>query len=44
MISKDCKYLAEVDFPMAGMWRHAARKKSIRHGHPSTPAVRTEAP
>ena len=36
MIPKACKRLAEVDFPIAEMSRHAARKKSIRHGHPST--------
>ena len=28
--------LAEVDFPIADVSRHAAREKSIRHGHPST--------
>lgn len=36
MIPKDCKRLAEVDFPIAQVSRHAAREKSIRHGHPST--------
>src|SRR5438874_6537448 len=36
MIPKDCKRLAEVDFPLAEVSRHAAREKSIRHGHPST--------
>src|SRR5262245_56288991 len=36
MIPKDCKRLAEVDFPIAVVSRHAAREKSIRHGHPST--------
>ncbi|TVR84791.1 MAG: DUF1156 domain-containing protein [Rhodospirillales bacterium] len=36
MIPKDCKRLAEVDFPIAAVSRHAAREKSIRHGHPST--------
>jgi adenine-specific DNA methylase len=36
MIPKDCKRLAEVDFPIADVSRHAAREKSIRHGHPST--------
>jgi len=35
MIPKDCKRLAEVDFPIAEVSRHAAREKSIRHGHPS---------
>jgi putative DNA methylase len=36
MISKDCKRLAEADFPIAEVSKHAAREKSIRHGHPST--------
>lgn len=36
MIPKHCKRLAEVDFPIAEVSRHAAREKSIRHGHPST--------
>ncbi len=36
MIPKACKRLAEVDFPIAEVSRHAAREKSIRHGHPST--------
>src|SRR6266496_4348890 len=36
MIPRDCKRLAEVDFPIAEVSRHAAREKSIRHGHPST--------
>ena len=36
MIPRDCKRLAEVDFPIAAVSRHAAREKSIRHGHPST--------
>ena len=36
MIPQDCKRLAEVDFPIATVSRHAARQKSIRHGHPST--------
>jgi putative DNA methylase len=31
-----CKRIAEVDFPIAVVSRHAAREKSIRHGHPST--------
>lgn len=35
-IPRDCKRLAEVDFPIATVSRHAAREKSIRHGHPST--------
>jgi len=36
VIPTDRKRLAEVDFPMAEVSRHAAREKSIRHGHPST--------
>jgi adenine-specific DNA methylase len=36
VIPKDCKRLAEVDFPIAVVSKHAAREKSIRHGHPST--------
>ena len=32
MIPKQCKRLAEVDFPIAEVSRHAAREKSIRHG------------
>ena len=36
MIPKSCKRLAEIDFPIAEVSRHAAREKSIRHGHPST--------
>jgi len=36
MIPKECKRLAEVDFPIAAVSAHSAREKSIRHGHPST--------
>ena len=36
MIPRGCKRLAEVDFPIAEVSRHAVREKSIRHGHPST--------
>ncbi len=36
MIPRQCKRLAEVDFPIAEVSRHAVREKSIRHGHPST--------
>jgi adenine-specific DNA methylase len=36
MIPKECRRVAEVDFPIAEVSRHAAREKSIRHGHPST--------
>ena len=35
-IPKECKRLAEVDFPIAVVSAHSAREKSIRHGHPST--------
>lgn len=35
MIPKECKRLAEVDFPIAVVSKHSAREKSIRHGHPS---------
>ncbi len=35
-IPAECKRLAEVDFPIADVSRHAAREKSIRQGHPST--------
>ena len=36
MIPKECKRLADVDFPIAEVSRRAEREKSIRHGHPST--------
>ena len=36
LIPRECKRLAEVDFPIAEVSRHAAKEKSIRHGHPST--------
>ena len=36
MVPKECKRLAEVDFPIAEVSKHAVREKSIRHGHPST--------
>jgi adenine-specific DNA methylase len=36
MIPKECKRLAEVDFPIAVVSKHSAREKSIRHAHPST--------
>jgi len=36
MIPRECKRLAEVDFPIAVVGRHSAREKSIRRGHPST--------
>lgn len=36
MIPKECKRLAEVDFPIAGVSKHSAREKNLRQGHPST--------
>jgi putative DNA methylase len=36
VIPKECKRLAEVDFPIAVVSKHSAKEKSIRHGHPST--------
>lgn len=36
MIPRECKRLAEVDFPISVVSKHAAREKSIRHGYPST--------
>jgi adenine-specific DNA methylase len=36
MIPKECKRLAEVDFPIAVVSKHAIREKYIREGHPST--------
>jgi Protein of unknown function (DUF1156) len=36
MIPRDCKRLAEVDFPIAAVSRQAVQEKSIRRGHPST--------
>ncbi|HXI43680.1 MAG TPA: NADAR domain-containing protein, partial [Bryobacteraceae bacterium] len=36
VIPRECKRLAEVDFPIAEVSKHSAREKSIRHGHPST--------
>ena len=44
MIPKDCKRLAEVDFPIAEVSRHAAREKSIRHGDLSTLHLLRDAP
>ncbi|MHB1343776.1 MAG: DUF1156 domain-containing protein [Thermoleophilia bacterium] len=35
MIPKACKRLAEVDFPIAEVSRHAAREKATPPGHPS---------
>lgn len=36
MIPKECKRLAEVGFPIAGVSQHAAQEKYVRQGHPST--------
>lgn len=36
MIPRECKRLAEVDFPIAVVSKHATKEKTIRHGHPST--------
>jgi putative DNA methylase len=36
VIPKDCKRLAEVDFPIATVSKHALKEKSVRFGHPST--------
>ena len=36
MIPRECKRLAEVDFPIAEVSKYSAGEKSIRHGHPST--------
>src|SRR5437588_4894265 len=35
-IPKECKRLAEVDFPIAVVSKHALRENSIRHGRPTT--------
>jgi putative DNA methylase len=36
VIPKECKRLAEVDFPIAVVSKYSTIEKSIRHGHPST--------
>src|SRR5262245_26797178 len=36
MIPKNCQRLAEVDFPIAAVSKHAAREKYVRNGHPNT--------
>lgn len=36
MIPKECKRLAEVDFPIGPVSIYAPSEKSARHGHPST--------
>jgi adenine-specific DNA methylase len=35
MIPRDCKRLAEVDFPIAAVSARSIREKGIRHGHPA---------
>jgi adenine-specific DNA methylase len=44
MIPKFCKRLAEMDFPIAEVSRHAAREKATPPGHPSMPASKAETP
>lgn len=34
VIPRECKRLAEVEFPIAVVSKHAVREKSINHGHP----------
>ena len=36
MIPKECKRLAEVDFPIAEVSKYAVQERSIRQGHPLT--------
>ncbi len=36
MVPRGCRRLAEVDFPVADVSRHAVHDKTVRHGHPST--------
>ena len=36
MIPRECKRLAEVDFPIAEVSRHSVREKYVRRGHPSS--------
>ena len=36
MIPRGCKRLAEVDFPIAEVSKHASGEKYIHHGHPAT--------
>jgi adenine-specific DNA methylase len=36
MIPKECKRLAEVDFPIAVVSKYAAKEKFVRYGHPAT--------
>jgi len=36
MIPRECKRLAEVDFPIPVASKHAAAENSTCHGHPST--------
>jgi len=36
LIPKECKRLAEVDFPVAEVSRYSDAENSVRHGHPKT--------
>jgi adenine-specific DNA methylase len=36
MIPKECKRLAEVDFPIATVGRNSAKENNVRFGHPKT--------
>lgn len=36
MIPKECKWLAELDFPVADVGKHPVGERSIRQGHLST--------
>ncbi|MBZ5523274.1 MAG: DUF1156 domain-containing protein [Acidobacteriia bacterium] len=36
MIPKECKRLAEVDFPIAAVGRNSAKENDVRFGHPKT--------
>jgi len=36
MIPKECKRLAEMDFPITVVSKRSAWEKSVRHGYPST--------
>jgi len=35
MIPKECKRLAEVDFPIAVVSKYSVKEKAVKHGHPS---------
>ena len=44
MIPKGHKREATVDFLIAEVSQHEAREWAIRHGHPSTPALKAQTP